>query len=74
MDTIHDSEEIKWELWKVIYGVWNHIKNSGEFEDVDNLTLEWVGLNNEIVGGKNSNLIFALELRCIFSETDQSPE
>ncbi len=42
-DTIHDTEEIKWELWKVIYGVWDYIKNSGEFEDVDNLTLEWVG-------------------------------
>jgi hypothetical protein len=41
-DTVHETEEIKWELWKVIYGVWNHIKNSGEFEDVDNLTLEWV--------------------------------
>ncbi|MFY0601259.1 MAG: FAD-dependent oxidoreductase [Cyclobacteriaceae bacterium] len=41
-DTIHNTEAIKWELWKVIYGVWNHIKNSGEFEDVDDLTLEWV--------------------------------
>ncbi|NJB81667.1 FAD-dependent oxidoreductase [Wenyingzhuangia aestuarii] len=42
-DTIHDTEEIKQELWKVIYGVWDYIKNSGEFEDVDNHTLEWVG-------------------------------
>ncbi len=42
-DTVHETEEIKWELWKVIYGVWDHIKNSGEFEDVDDLTLEWVG-------------------------------
>lgn len=42
-DTVHDTEEIKWELWKVIYGVWDYIKNSGEFEDVDDLTLEWVG-------------------------------
>ncbi|UXX77866.1 FAD-dependent oxidoreductase [Reichenbachiella carrageenanivorans] len=41
-DTIHQTEEIKWELWKVIYGVWDYIKNSGEFEDVDHLTLEWV--------------------------------
>ena len=22
MDTVHDTEEIKWELWKVVYGVW----------------------------------------------------
>lgn len=42
-DTIHDTEEIKHELWKVIYGVWDYIKNSGEFEDVENMTLEWVG-------------------------------
>ncbi|WP_421918896.1 FAD-dependent oxidoreductase [Marinifilum sp.] len=41
-DTIHESEDIKWELWKVVYGVWDHIKNSGEFPDSENLTLEWV--------------------------------
>jgi len=43
LDTIHDSEKIKWELWKVVYGVWNHIKNSGQFPEAENLTLEWVG-------------------------------
>ena len=43
LDTIHDSERIKWELWKVAYGVWNHIKNSGQFPEAENLTLEWVG-------------------------------
>ena len=42
-DTIHDSEEIKWELWSIIYGIWHHVKNSGEYTDVENLTLEWVG-------------------------------
>lgn len=26
LDTIHDTEEIKWEIWKVVYGVWNYIK------------------------------------------------
>lgn len=43
LDTVHDTEKIKWELWKVVYGVWNYIKNSGEFPDAENLTLEWVG-------------------------------
>lgn len=43
LDTIHDSEKIKWELWKVAYGVWNHIKNSRHFPDAETLTLEWVG-------------------------------
>lgn len=42
-DTVHDTELIKWELWKVVYGVWDYIKNSGTFRDVENLTLEWVG-------------------------------
>lgn len=43
LDTIHDTEKIKWELWKIIYGVWNYIKNSGNFPEAENLTLEWVG-------------------------------
>ncbi len=43
MDTVHDTETIKWELWKVVYGVWNHIKNSGQFPEAETLTLEWVG-------------------------------
>ncbi len=43
LDTVHQTEEIKWELWKVVYGVWNHIKNSGEFPEAETMTLEWVG-------------------------------
>lgn len=43
LDTIHDTEKIKWELWKVIYGTWDYIKNSGNFPEAENLTLEWVG-------------------------------
>ncbi|GGF49297.1 FAD-dependent oxidoreductase [Echinicola rosea] len=43
-DTIHDTEEIKHELWKVAYGIWNYIKNSGKFTEADYYTLEWVGL------------------------------
>ncbi len=43
LDTVHDTESIKWELWKVVYGVWHHIKNSGQFPEAANLTLEWVG-------------------------------
>lgn len=43
LDTVHDTEHIKWELWKVVYGVWNYIKNSGNFPEAENLTLEWVG-------------------------------
>lgn len=43
LDTIHQTEDIKWELWSVVYGVWNYIKNSGKFPEAENLTLEWVG-------------------------------
>lgn len=42
-DTIHDTEKIKWELWSVVYGAWNHIKNSGLFPEAATMTLEWVG-------------------------------
>ncbi|HDZ15683.1 hypothetical protein LCGC14_0764410 [marine sediment metagenome] len=43
LDTIHESEDIKFELWKVVYGIWDYVKNSGEFPEAENLTLEWVG-------------------------------
>ncbi|NME69138.1 FAD-dependent oxidoreductase [Flammeovirga aprica] len=43
LDTIHDTEDIKYELWKVVYGIWNYIKNSGNFPEAENMTLEWVG-------------------------------
>lgn len=43
LDTVHDTEQIKWELWKVIYGAWDYIKNSGKYPEAENLTLEWVG-------------------------------
>jgi hypothetical protein len=43
LDTVHDTETIKWELWKVVYGVWNYIKNSGQFPEAETMTLEWVG-------------------------------
>jgi hypothetical protein len=44
LDTVHDTEAIKWELWRIAYGVWNHIKNSGDVPEARNLTLEWVGM------------------------------
>ncbi|MBK5209077.1 MAG: FAD-dependent oxidoreductase [Flavobacteriaceae bacterium] len=43
LDTIHESENIKFELWKVIYGIWDYVKNSGKYPESENLTLEWVG-------------------------------
>jgi len=43
LDTVHQSQEIKHELSRVIYGVWDYIKNSGEFPESETMTLEWVG-------------------------------
>lgn len=42
-DTIHETEAIKFELWSVVYGIWDYVKNSGKFPEAQNLTLEWVG-------------------------------
>lgn len=42
MSTLYDNESIRDEVWSVIYGIWDYIKNSGKF-DAENMTLEWVG-------------------------------
>jgi hypothetical protein len=42
LDIVNDSDRIRDELLGVIYGIWDHIKNSGDF-DADTLSLEWVG-------------------------------
>jgi hypothetical protein len=43
LDTVHQTEQIKWDLWALLYGVWDYVKNSGEFPDASTLNLEWVG-------------------------------
>lgn len=42
LDVVQQNEQVRDELWGVIYGIWDYIKNSGKF-DAENLTLEWVG-------------------------------
>jgi hypothetical protein len=46
LDTIYDHHKIRFHLWQLVYGMWDYIKNSGEYSGdvVDNLTLEWVGV------------------------------
>jgi len=41
-DSIHDTEEIRDELLKVAFGVWDHIKNHGD-HGADNWVLDWLG-------------------------------
>jgi hypothetical protein len=44
LDTVRDTEEIKWELWRIVYGAWDYIKNSGKHPEAANYALDWVGL------------------------------
>jgi len=43
LDTVHEAETIKWELWRVAYGIWDYFKNSGQFPEAETMTLAWVG-------------------------------
>jgi hypothetical protein len=42
-DNISNSEQIRKELRRYIYGVWNHIKNSGTHHKSENWAIEWIG-------------------------------
>lgn len=53
-NTVNETEEIKMELWKIVYSAWNYIKNSGNFPEAENMTLEWVGT----VSGKRESRRF----------------
>lgn len=41
-DSIHDTEDLKDELLKIAFGVWDHIKNKGD-HGYTNWALDWVG-------------------------------
>lgn len=43
-DTIRDNERIRFELLSIVTGVWDYIKNSGEFPESANWALDWVGM------------------------------
>lgn len=61
LDTVYESETIKWELWKIVWGVWDHIKNSGQFPEAENMTIEWVGV---IPGKRESRRFIGDHLLC----------
>ena len=42
-DSIHDTEEVRDELLKVAFGVWDHVKNHCTQQDASNWILDWVG-------------------------------
>jgi hypothetical protein len=42
-DTVHDTEEIRDELLKIAYGVWDHIKNHCDNKDkARNWVIDWL--------------------------------
>lgn len=65
LDTIADAQHIGLELKKLVFGVWNYIKNSGKF-NADNLTLEWVG---NIPGKRESR---RMKTDCVLTQKDIS--
>lgn len=43
LDTIRDNDHIRHELLRITLGIWDYIKNSGEYPDAENWALDWVG-------------------------------
>ncbi len=42
-DIIAEREHNRHELMARVWGIWDYIKNSGEFPEAENLAIEWVG-------------------------------
>ncbi len=43
-DAIADNEKLRFELLRVVLGVWDYIKNSGKYPEADNRALDFVGM------------------------------
>ena len=43
-DIIADNERIRFELVAIVMGVWDYIKNSGEFPDSKHWAMDWMGM------------------------------
>lgn len=42
IDPIHDDQEVQRQCRMLVYGLWDYIKNSGQFENVAHLDLDWI--------------------------------
>jgi len=49
-DSIHDTEKIRDELLKIVFGIWDHLKNHGD-HGAENWALDWV----QFLPGKREN-------------------
>lgn len=43
LDTLADNEAIRHELLRIVLGIWDYVKNSGDHPDAANWALDWVG-------------------------------
>ena len=43
VDIIGERDEIRHRLLAHFYGVWDHVKNSGDFPEAANVALDWIG-------------------------------
>jgi hypothetical protein len=59
-DSIHDAEELRDELLRIAYGVWDHIKNRGD-HGAENWVLDWVG---QLPGKRESRRFVGDHLLC----------
>jgi len=60
LNTIAENETIRDELQRLMYGIWNYIKNSGRYK-AETLTLEWVGF---VPGKRESRRFFGPHVLC----------
>ncbi len=51
-DIVGDNELIRYELLSIVLGVWDYIKNSGDFPDSLNWAMDWVGMMPGKRGGR----------------------
>jgi hypothetical protein len=42
IDSIHDDDQVMWHCRQLVYGLWDYIKNSGKFKDVERQELDWI--------------------------------
>ncbi|MDO5329069.1 MAG: FAD-dependent oxidoreductase [Coriobacteriia bacterium] len=66
-DIIGEAEDLRWELLKVVYGIWDHIKNGGD-HGAENYDIVWFGT---VAGVRESRRLIG---DYILKETDISPE
>jgi len=51
-DVIADNERIRFELLSIVLGVWDYIKNSGDFPDSQYWAMDWLGMMPGKRGGR----------------------